>query len=202
MKKTLPRDIVQYVNKKITRSVFLFVALSLLSCGINIFAWEYFATKTTPLFHMSIVLLLCGAPFFVSGFPWKLIDKSWSGTVIDVLIEEEQGVNHTSAGRGELYVKNVIYLKVRKNNGKEKYIPVREFGIRRHKGFPVPNEGDVTNHLNDYSIGDSVYHFYGLKHCFVVKKNSEMLDCVICGAQNQKGRKNCLNCGHSLIKKL
>ena len=105
-------------------------------------------------------------------------------------------------GKAFPYDKNVIYLKVKKDNGKETRITAREFGIRSHAGFPVPNEGDITQHLNEYSVGDIVHHFYGLKHNYIVKKNSEMIECVVCGSQNQKDRNDCLSCGHSLIKNI
>lgn len=199
-KQELPRDIVRYVNKKIIRRIASFVFLEMVAIGIIVLSWDYFATKTNLGFCISLTSLLCVAPFYISGFPWKLIGKSWSETVIDVLIEEKKGVANTGAGKGHYYIKHVIYLKVKKNNGKEKYIAVREFGIRRYKGFPVPNEGDVSKHLDEYSIGDQVYHFYGLKHYYIAKKNSEMIDCVVCGAQNKAERTKCLNCGHSLIK--
>ena len=147
--KNLPEDIVRYVNKKIIKCVASFVLLGAVSVAICFLSWNYFTTETNTVFHISVLILLCIPPFYVSGFPWKLIDKSWSGTVIDIFVEEETGMNHTSIGRGGPYTKHVIYLKVKKNTGKEKYIAVREFGIRRHKGFPVPNEGDVTKHLHE-----------------------------------------------------
>ena len=198
----LPNDICKYVKKKTIRCIGLFLILEAVSITISVFSWEYFSTKTNLGFHISVLILLYIAPFFASGFPWELIDKSWSGIVSDVLVEEERAVNHTSAGRGHSYIKHIIYLKVRTDNGKERCVAVREFGIRHHKGFPVPNEGDVTKHLHEYSVGDQVYHFYGLKHYYIVKKNSEMVDCVVCGSQNKRDRKECLTCGHSLIKNI
>ena len=200
MNKNLPKDVFQYARKKIIRCITLFALLEGVAIGIGILSWDYFFTRTPLPFHIGILLLVCAAPFYFSGFPWKLIDRSWCGTVTDISVEQEQGVCHTSAGRGHPYIKNVIYLKVKKDNGKEVYIAAKEFGIRHHKCFPVPNEGDVTKHLEDYSVGDRVYHFYGLKYNYIVKKNSDMIECVVCGLQNHKKRDDCLNCGYSLIK--
>ena len=200
MNKNLPKDVFQYARKKIIRCITLFALLEGVAIGIGILSWDYFFTRTPLPFHIGMLLLICAAPFYFSGFPWKLIDRSWCGTVTDISIEQEQGVCHTSAGHGHPYIKNVIYLKVKKDNGKEVYLAAKEFGIRHYKGFPVPNEGDVTKHLEDYSVGDRVYHFYGLKYNYIVKKNSDMVECVVCGSQNHKERNDCLNCGHSLIK--
>lgn len=196
----IPNDIVKYVKRKIIRCIGSFLFLEGMVVAISICSWEYFSTKTNLPFHICVLFFLCMVPFYVSQFPISLIDRSWNGETLEVLIKEERAVNHTSVGRGHSYVKHVIYLKVRKENGKEKYIAVREFGVRQHIGFPVPNEGDITKHLNEYSVGDQVYHFYGLRHCYVIKRNSEMIDCVVCGSQNQKDRSECLSCGHTLIK--
>lgn len=153
-------------------------------------------------FHISVLLLLGSAPFWLSGFPCKLMDASWHGTVTEIYVKEETGTYMAGGGQLFPYDKHVIYLKVKTDRGKEKHVVAREFGVRSHAGHPVPNEGDITLHLNEYTPGDHVYHFYGLRHCYIVKKNSDMTDCVICGSQNAKDRDVCLNCGHSLIQGL
>ena len=200
MNKRLPNDIVKYINRKVARCVIIFVILESIAIGISILSWEYLATNTNIVFHICILFFLYIIPFFASGLPFKLIDKSWSGVVTEVFIKEETGT-YTSGGiRSFPYVKNVIYLQVQKDNGKEVRVVAREFGIRSRAGFPVPNEGDVTMHLDEYCVGDRVYHFYGLKHNYIVKNKSEIIECVICGSHNQKERSDCLNCGYTLIK--
>ena len=191
----LPKDIVKYVYKKIVRCVITFMLLESVAIIIGVLSWQTIAAKTGVIFHVCILVLLIIVPFFVSGFPFKLIDKSWAGNVTEVCIKEKTGTYADGGGEVFPYPKNVIYLKVRKDNGKEKYIAAKEFGIRHHKGFAVPNEGDVTKHVDDYSEGDKVYHFYGLKHYYIVRKNSEMIECVVCGASNKKEREDCLSCG-------
>ena len=199
-KNTLPKDIVKVVKKKIARCITVFAVLEIVAIVISVLFCEYITANTNVVFYIFVVIFLCVIPFLISGFPFKLIDKSWMGTVTDVVVKTETGT-YTAAGvKAFPYDKNVIYLKVKKDNGKEELILAREFGIRSHPGFSVPNEGDIVKHLNDYSVGDQVYHFYGLKHNCIVKKNSELIECVVCGSQNQKERNNCLNCGHSLIK--
>ena len=201
--KDLPTDIVKYVNNRIIRCSGLFLILECVSIVFCILTWNYFATKTNVGFHLCVLFVICLIPFLISKFPKDLIDKSWSGEVVKVFVEEEKGINHTSVGLGHPYVKHVIYLDIKKDNSKKiKCIAAQEFGIRQQIGFPVPNEGDVTKHLNDYSIGDRVYHFYGLKHYYFVKKNQEMVKCVVCGSENKKDRDSCLNCGHSVLKSL
>ena len=201
-KDNLPKDIVKYVNKEIARCISTFAILEIVAITISILTYEYFTKSTNIIFSILMLIFLCAIPFFVSRFPFKLIDRSWHGVVTDVIVKSETGT-YTAAGTKSFpYDKNVIYLKVKRDDGKELRIPAREFGIRNHPGFTVPNEGDITKHLNDYSIGDHVYHFYGLKHNRIVKKNFEMIECVVCGTQNTNVRDDCINCGHSLIKNI
>ena len=198
----LPNDIVKCVYKKIARCVITFMILESVAIITGVLSWQALDAKMGAFLHICILILLIIVPFFASGFPFKLIDRSWTGIVEDICIKEKTGTYTVGAGEVFPYSKNVIYLKVRKDNGKEKYIAAKEFGIRHHKGFAVPNEGDVTKHLDDYSEGDKVYHFYGLKHYYIVRKKSEMMECVVCGASNKKEREDCLSCGHSLIKNI
>ena len=199
-KNILPKDIVKAVKEKIARCITVFAVLEIVAIVISVLSCEYITANTNVAFYIFVVIFLCVIPFLISGFPFKLIDKSWMGTVTDVVVKTETGTYTATGVKAFPYDKNVIYLKVKKDNGKEELILAREFGIRSHPGFSVPNEGDIVKHLNDYSVGDQVYHFYGLKHNCIVKKNSELIECVVCGSQNQKERNNCLSCGHSLIK--
>ena len=197
----LPNDLVNYVKKKVIRCISLFVVCLCATIAISVLTWDYFATRTPLAFHIGVLFWINVIPFFIAKFPWTLIDKSWSGEVVDVSIEEKVGA-YTVANYMGAYPKNIIYLKVKLENGKHKRIAIREYGRRRHIGFEVPNEGDVTKHLDDYSVGDRVYHFYGLKHYFVVKKNASFSECVVCGLNNKKGCDKCASCGHSLIKRI
>ena len=201
-KDNLPKDIVKYVNKEIARCISIFAILEIVAIVISILTYEYFTKSINLIFYIIVVIFLFAVPFFVSRFPFKLIDSSWHGVVTEVTVKTETGTYTAAGTKAFPYDKNVIYLKVKRDDGKELRIPAREFGIRSHPGFSVPNEGDVTKHLNDYSVGDQVYHFYGLKHNRIIKKNYEMIECVVCGAKNSNERDDCINCGHSLIKNI
>ena len=197
----LPKDVVNYVRKKVIRCVATFVALETAALLTLALSWDYFAAKTNPIFHTLLVMVLCIIPFVVAKFPWSLIDKSWNGVVTEVYVKDEMGTYTAyNGGQPRPYPKYVIYLKVKTDSGEEKRIAIREFGLRVQVGFPVPNEGDVTKHVDEYSVGDRVYHFYGLKHYYIVKQNYDMLECVVCGTQNHSERDCCIECGHSIVK--
>ena len=205
---TLPEDLVKYVKKKVIRCIVLFVLLVCVTVAISILTWDYFAARTPMAFHIGVIFWINVIPFFVAKFPWALIDKSWCGEVVEVTVEEEKGTVKIAVGRYWLYVKHVIYLDVKLENGKHKRIAIQDFGSKindigaryNQVSFAIPNAGDVTKHLDDYSIGDRVYHFYGLKHYYVEKKNLALTECVVCGFKNKEENDTCVNCGHSLIK--
>ena len=207
IKMTLPVDLVKYVRKKVIRCIGLFVLLECVTVLICIWTWDYFAARVPFAFHIGVIFWINVIPFFVTKFPWALIDKSWCGEVVDVSIEEKVGA-YTLANFMGAYSKNIIYLNVKLDNGKHKRIAIQDFGSKINDigarydqvSFAVPNAGDVTKHLDDYSIGDRVYHFYGLKHYYVEKKNLALTECVVCGFKNKEENDVCVNCGHSLIK--
>lgn len=200
----LPKDIVKYVKKKIIGYVALFVLLECAAIVINVLTWEYFAARTPLPFHIGVIVWICIVPFIVLKFPFKLIDRSWRGEIVEISVEEERDAYYPGGVKDKVfpYVKHVIYLNIKLENGRYKRIAVQEFGRRQHIGCEVPNEGDVRKHLDDYSVGDSVYHFYGLKYNYVVKKHSEQLVCVVCGSKNKKDSDECFECGHSIVKNI
>lgn len=203
----LPVDVAKYVRKKIIRCIALFAILECVTILISILTWDYFASRTPLSFHIGVIFWINVIPFWISKFPISLIDKSWSGEVVEVSIEEERSTYNISMGKCFPYVKHVIYLDVKLDNKKHKRIAIQEFGVRndnKHNRVScvIPNEGDVTKHLDDYSVGDRVYHFYGLKHYYVVKKNLNLSECVVCGVKNKKESDTCVNCGYSIIKNI
>ena len=143
----LPEDIRKYVRKKVILCVSKFLIFEIIAAAIctYLLTWEDFQTKTTIVSKCLLIVISVILPCWLSGFPIKLIDKTWSGVVTNVDIREEIGVRSGGGGRVFNYTKHVIYLTVNKECGKTVEIPVREFGRRHHKGFSVPNEGDIRN---------------------------------------------------------
>ena len=87
----LPNGIAKYVYKKIARCVLMFMLLESVSVGISVLSWQVLAAKTSSFLHIGILVLLGIVPFFASGFPFKLIDRSWTGIVEDICIKEKTG---------------------------------------------------------------------------------------------------------------
>ncbi len=154
--------------------------------------------------YMMIQLFIFVLPFWITEVPFKLLDKSWCGTVKAVDIKEQIGTYTALNLRSYPYTKHSIILTVETENGETIKVKAKEYGIRRgRRDFAVLSEKDIQQHMNDYREGDTVYHFYGLTELFVIrKKPSTNVNCVICGSQNPIESCKCYHCGHTLLHTL
>ena len=199
----LPNDIEKYVHKKIAKRIIICALLLVLVAPVVAFlcvrmeAANEVQLRLRIAFYMFAVVIL---PFAVSGVPIKLIDRTWRGKVISIKLDSSIAFHNEGKMRNASYTKNTVFLWVQTYSGKLKKINVKEFGAKLNSGAPVPNEGKIEHHTEDYSEGDTVYHFYGLPYYYVVKEKSDYVDCVVCGTQNDSKRKDCLECGHTLLK--
>ena len=200
----IPNDIRNYVKKKVISRTLFFVGLEVLAVLINIFLFDSLRSGLDSWNHILLIISLQIAPFVVSKFPLNIIDKSWCGEVIAVDINTKNDA-FFAGGKTHSYTNHQIVLNVKKENGKVVTIKVKEVGEPNPEttwllGYVVPNQGDIKNFVDYYSVGDEVYHFYMLPNYYIAKKISDKNICVICGAQNTSERDKCLNCGYSLIK--
>ena len=201
---SLPKDIQRYVRKKIISNVLYFVFLEALAAALNCFTFNSLSSKLEAGLHALMMIALQIVPFVISRFPFNVIDKTWCGEVVAVNIETKNDA-FFAGGKTHSYTNHQIMLDVKKENAKIVTITAKEVGepnpeTRGLLGYTVPNQGDIKAFINDYSEGDTVYHFYGIPHYYIAKKQSDKNDCVICGTQNSSERDTCLNCGYSLIK--
>ena len=196
---SLPQDIKKYVRKKVISDVMYFVLLELIAVGVNIVTFDTFKRLLGGWIHVLIIIVIQLIPVAISRFPFKLIDKSWSGEVLSVDIETKPDA-FMEGGRPISYTKHEIILGVRRKDGTVVKIVAKEVGERRHIGFAPPNEGNIKLYIDYYSVGDKVYHFYGIKNYYIVRNHAELNDCIICGAQNPLNRDDCFNCGHTLLR--
>lgn len=195
----LPQDIKKYVRKKVLSKVLYFILLELVAFFVNFVTFKTFNSIVDGWIHVLIIIAIQLIPFAISKFPFNLIDKSWSGEVVSVDIETKPDA-FMEGGRPIYYTKHEIILGVKREDGNVIKIVAKEVGEKRHVGFSPPNAGNIKLYIDYYSVGDKVYHFYGIKNYYIVRNNALLNDCIICGAQNPTDRDNCFNCGHTLLK--
>ena len=144
-----------------------------------------------------IVFLLI--PFIITGIPFKLIDKSWSGTVTDIKIVENLGTTSCPA-HVHPYPKQDLILTITKDNGKRiKYtqLSLVDKNLHGQKNTPI---GNAFYHEHKYKVGDIVHKYYGFKHLYFVSlTNQNHKNCIRCGSQNKMQDTTCWYCNSELI---
>ena len=128
-------------------------------------------------------------PFAVTGVPFKLFDKTYSGIVEKVEIATTvDNLYHERPARAYLYLKNTVFLHVKQENGT----------VVRRKASET--NARMSQNIESYKVGDSVFHLYGSEQTVVLPKPSDkMVQCPVCGTNNDKTHEKCDSCGHSLV---
>lgn len=196
----IPGDIKKFVLKtvlkRIAHCVFLLIGvLIVLSCwGDVILPIDQDDTK---IIVYTIIMTL---PFISTGVPFKLIDSTWEGKIVDVKVIE--GSEFTNEPRPRIYGSNSIALKVITQDNKIKIVKLKvsSFAIRANLQFR--ETGNVDKSIESYSVGNKIFHLYGTNQYVVLPKPSDKnINCIVCGTENDKFEKKCKNCGCSLINR-
>lgn len=189
--KKLPDNFKNFVRRQLLKRV---IPCAVLFCGLAVilafFGKDLFPTDSTVA-RYSFYLIVLLIPFVVTGVPFKLIDRSYCGTVEKVTIKTTTDNSETQKlNIVYLYVKNTVYLSIRLKNGKRIRKKVYE-GKAKHQ-----------QHLDTYQTGDLVFHLYGSPHTIVIPdKKSKQIQCPICGDWNEHADDSCRHCGGVLVKK-
>ena len=197
----LPNDLKKYRVQKILKAIIPFVvllAISVVACLLlsrEIPSLENATENRT----VATYIVLLALPFILTGFPKKLIDKSWWGEIVGIDTEFNNTLyNLKNSGT---YTKASIILKVKLGNGKIKEVVAFSSLKPRETSFYSSinwkPEGKLDYHLSKYNIGDKVYHFYLFDHLLVESQNEKT--CIVCSAVNPSGNEKCAICDHSVL---
>ncbi len=147
-------------------------------------------------------------PFAVSGFPRVLFDSTWEGVITAIDIKTNTDT-YFVGGKPGSYQRNNIVLTIQKQNGKTVKHTAKTLGVKERVGITstlmgsVHNvaTGKIENHVDEFSVGDKVYHFYGFKYNFYVHEpGEEHRHCIVCGTVNNFHSRTCWSCGSELVK--
>ena len=182
-------------------ALFLF---AIIMWGERIFPMPQYTPKSFVAVQIGCYVIFMTLPFLITGVPVKLIDSSWSGVVSNVDVEDSIGTFYRAFGRPGTYDRQDLILTIKKDNGKvitRSAVSVGErYKLKVSDRPPIPTPGKITDHLNDYKIGDRVYKYYGFKYLYVVPSDEDdKKRCIVCGLNNDKHRDKCLNCYCDLI---
>ena len=139
-------------------------------------------------------------PFIITGVPLKLIDKSFSGTVVAVDVKEKIGTYSRSFAKPGLYTRHDLVLTIQTDEGKKIKYTALSLGVKnRPHQFP-PNLGSIEHRTEDYSVGDRVHKYYGFRALWVTLQNSvDQKYCIVCGTKNGNDDSRCWSCHSELV---
>ena len=191
MKKIIiPEDLKQIVKKKIIGCVIIFEVLLLCAVLVLYIARDWLDTVSMENKVITYVFLLI-LPFVLSGFPFKLIDKTWSGTVVAAEMRRVSVRDYYS--RFDFSRKWMPVVDVLKDKD--------DFVTETTTNVKLKENGD----LDMYSKGSKVVHVSGCDYLYVMpQKATDPVVCVVCGMKNYNEENNagnrgsCQCCGHSL----
>ncbi|MBE6699289.1 MAG: zinc ribbon domain-containing protein [Ruminococcaceae bacterium] len=188
----IPKDLrafaIKTALKRIIPCALLFIGFAV----VLIFWGDVILPIDKDVVKVIVYTMVMLVPFALTGVPFKLIDKTYSGTVQKVEITTTaDNAYHGQPTRENLYPKNTVFLHVVQENG----VVIRKKAYERNAKLP--------QNLDAYKVGDSVFHLYGSMQTIVLPRASdEFVQCSVCGIKNDKNENVCESCGHSLIKNM
>ena len=199
----LPEDLREYVRKNFWKRI---AKTMVWETVVIVFLLCFGASWLSPLgivFQSCVYGLLALLPILLTRILSEIMDRSWSGRVVDVKIKSYMA--YTNEAKPRQYEQNVIILILENSEGKRFKKKVATHAL---KGPKFINDErihaaavNVEHYINDYSVGDEVYRFRGLSYPLVIGPNyKDRTTCVVCGQETKSDQVHCWNCGHSLIK--
>ena len=187
----LPRDLRLSSLWHAARRMLLWLALTAAFGALLYYQGGEIISLGTRELRISIYIAIMLLPFPLTGMPWKLIDRTFWGTVAEV--EED-------AGRVRL--KGEIVSPKAKRITKKRMILTDSEGQEVHKKVDWQNSSP-RGYEKEFHPGDRIIHLYG-SPCTVVlpKEGDTRVYCAACGVSNDGIRTRCRRCRHTLMKQL
>ena len=206
----LSESLKKYRNKHILKRIILCLfTLAAITLLVIYYRETIFSYGLVPPFAIACIgFAVYSVPFILFKIPHLFFDSSWTGVVTDVNVETGRGT-HVVGGKIGQYYKNDIVLTIEKYNGKTIKHVAKSLGVKERVGVSSTILGNVhsvatgkiENHVDEFSVGDKVYHFYGFEYNFYVREpQNEHKHCIVCGASNSLNREYCLSCHHELLE--
>lgn len=186
----LPRDLIAYKRKAILKCVIPWFVLEALMIAFLIAAGDdLFQFRAGVGVKYFFYVILCLVPFFITGFPWKIMDRSFHGVIESVQVKTKVEFSTFRATRENMKYENQVFLTIRTANGKV---------IHRKVHLKNDPKQEPTNYFKE---GETVFHLYGSRYIIVLPtRHIERIHCPVCDDGNDSDTDTCLRCGHSLIR--
>ncbi len=195
----LPADLKSYASKMFLKRLISFVVIEALFAVVLIFfgksIFGIIESRAAVIACYVITLLV---PFFITGFPLKLImDSTIYGVVESIDVVAAMAAVEYSPD--EMVACDNLVLHIGNYDGKK----IKRTVKRSSSGIHIAHrEMQRDDHLHArYEVGDTVFHLYGTKKFIKIgDKTRNTIDCIVCECANDDTSDNCRKCGYSLIK--
>ncbi len=207
-------DLPESLQKKrfkmyIKRFLLCVLLFSVITALVYYYRETIFSYELIPPFAIACIgIAVYSVPFGVSGIPLSLFDSNWEGVITAIDIKTNTDT-YNMGGKPYKYFKNDIVLTIQKKNGKTVKHIAKSLGVKERVGIDSTIMGNahnvatgkIENHVDEFSVGDKVYHFYGFKYNFYVHEpQEEHRHCIVCGTANNFHSRTCWNCRSELVK--
>ncbi len=194
----LPRDLRIFVTKAVLKRVVPCLLLLVTFSVALIFWGDVILPIEKEIVKVIVYTMVMLVPFVVTGVPYKMIDSTWVGEVVETKIVEEN--SFTNEVRPRMYGSVNVILNVKMPNGKTREIKLQGSTFAKHVNLLFAASGNANQTEDFYSVGNTVFHLYGSSQYIVLPKPADKtVQCPICGIKNDKNHEKCDSCGHSLI---
>lgn len=199
-------DLPESLQKKrfktyIKRFLLCVLLFSVITALVYHYRETIFSYELIPPFAIACIgIAVYSVPFGVSGIPLTLFDTNWEGVITAIDIKTNTDT-YNMGGKPYKYFKNDIVLTIQKKNGKTVKHVAKSLGVKERKWIDPYIVGKIENHVDEFSVGDKVYHFYGFKYNFYVHEPvGEHRHCIVCGTSNNFHSRTCWSCHSELVK--
>lgn len=182
----IPDDIRAYVRKR--RIIRLSVCVALFAV-LGVVGY-FFINRLYPMNRNLSYLVFSLAILLVTGVPHKLIDPTWSGTILS-----SKNVITTERPFGMPYSRENMWTAAHR-----KLLVVDDEGnthVRRSEKVREKFSQEISDELIP---GNYALHVGGTKYTLVFTKEPQHFRCAVCGMENPTKNTHCADCGHTLIR--
>ncbi|MBE6714046.1 MAG: hypothetical protein E7575_02010 [Ruminococcaceae bacterium] len=187
MKKIIiPKSIKKFIAKGIIkRFIILIIGIILAAMVIQMFIADLLKTSVGNVAAFAFLILL--VPFWISGIPMKLFDRSYVGTVLKIEIQNPE-IKENYRDRRRSVSQFAQFMLIKDQRGKLHYTEIFD-------------EGEIfEGRKKYYNAGDKVVHIYGTEYIRPLHPEQFQMPkvCVVCGHKNSHENADCQNCSCSL----
>lgn len=186
----LPRDLRGHVCRAVCKKLAPCVLLLIVFGLVIFFLGDRIFALVPPAVRVGTYVVVMLIPFAVTRVPFCLFDRTFTGTVKHVKVQNEYVAIKGLAGSPRYNSRTLatfVYLTVELPDGKEKHFKAAQGG----------------GYMEEYKPGDTVFHLYGAKHTLVLPEMAgDHVECPVCGDDNRAELDRCHSCGHTLIKSI